>query len=154
MVLAIALLVNNLFEFAFITNVDELQALLDACFSTQEWVWPFNNCKKCKIVNLYRISMHEGMCIGGFHVASSSPCWWTVNKRPLISSLCLSTSICSFHHCYLCLPRLHENHLLMIYLYLYLNPVKMAEAYVYYSPTLFFKISSFCWPNLEDVCWH
>jgi len=36
-------------------------------------------------------------------------CWWTVNKRSLISSLCLSTSICSFHHCYLCLPRLHEN---------------------------------------------
>ena len=48
---------------------------------------------------------------GGFHVMSSLPCWWTVNKRSLISSLCLSTSICSFHHCYLCLPRLHENHL-------------------------------------------
>ena len=41
-----------------------------------------------------------------------TPCWWTVNKRSLISSFCLSTSICSFHHCYLCLPRLHENHLL------------------------------------------
>ena len=39
---------------------------------------------------------------GGFHVTSSLPCWWTVNKRSLISSLCLSTSICSFHHCYLC----------------------------------------------------
>ena len=52
------------------------------------------------------------LCIGGFHVTSSSPpCWWTVNKRLLITSLCLSTSICSFHHCYLCLPRLHENHL-------------------------------------------
>ena len=50
--------------------------------------------------------------IGGFHVTSSPPCWWTVNKRSLISSLCLSSSICSFHHCYLCLPRLHENHLL------------------------------------------
>ena len=49
--------------------------------------------------------------IGGFHVTSSPPCWWTVNKRLLISSFCLSTSICSFHHCYLCLPRLHENHL-------------------------------------------
>ena len=36
--------------------------------------------------------------------------WWTV-KRSLISSLCLSTSICSCHHCYLCLRRLHENHL-------------------------------------------
>ena len=49
--------------------------------------------------------------IGGFRVTSSPACWWTVNKRSLISSLCLSTSICSFHHCYLCLPRLHENHL-------------------------------------------
>ena len=53
--------------------------------------------------------------IGGFHVTSSPPCWWTVNKRSLISSLCLSTSICSFHHCYLCLPRLHENHLLWVF---------------------------------------
>ena len=34
-----------------------------------------------------------------------------VNKRLLISSLCFSTSIFSFHHCYLCLPRLHENYL-------------------------------------------
>ena len=34
-----------------------------------------------------------------------------VNKRSLISWLCLSTSICSFHLCYLCLLRLHENHL-------------------------------------------
>jgi len=50
--------------------------------------------------------------IDGFDVTSSPPCWWTVNKRSLISSLCLSTSICSFHHCYLCLPRLLENHLL------------------------------------------
>ena len=49
--------------------------------------------------------------IGGFHVMSLPPCWWMVNKRSLISSLCLSTSICSFHHCYLCLPTLHENHL-------------------------------------------
>ena len=49
--------------------------------------------------------------INGFHVTSPPPCWWTVNKRSLISSLYLSTSICSFHHCYLCLPRLHENHL-------------------------------------------
>ena len=43
---------------------------------------------------------------------SSPPCWWTVNKTSLIRSFCLSTSICSFHHCYLCLPRLHESHLL------------------------------------------
>ena len=49
--------------------------------------------------------------IGGFHVTSSPSYWWTVNKRSLISSFCLSTSICLFHHCYLCLPRLHENHL-------------------------------------------
>ena len=48
--------------------------------------------------------------IGGFHVTSSPPCLWTVNKRSLISSFCLSTSICLFHHCYLCLPRLNENH--------------------------------------------
>ena len=47
---------------------------------------------------------------GGFHVTSSPPCWWTVNKRSLISSFRLSTTICSFHHCYLCLPILHENH--------------------------------------------
>ena len=33
------------------------------------------------------------------------------NKRSLISSFCLSTSICSSHRCYLCLPRLRENHL-------------------------------------------
>ena len=45
-----------------------------------------------------------------FHVTSSPPCWWTVNKRSLFSSLCLSTCICLFHHCYLCLPRFHENH--------------------------------------------
>ena len=51
--------------------------------------------------------------IGGFRVTSSPPCWWTVNERLLISPFCLSTSICSFHHCYLCLPRLHENHLLV-----------------------------------------
>ena len=55
------------------------------------------------------------VCIGGFHVTSSPPCWWTENKRSLISSLCLSTSICSFHHCYLCLPRLLENHLYVVW---------------------------------------
>ena len=83
--------------------------------------------------------------MGDFHVTSSPPCWWTVNKRSLISSLCLSTSlprrrsygfvtqslqrtfaweaicqsisICSFHHCYLCLPRLHENNLLWVRFY-------------------------------------
>ena len=60
------------------------------------------------------IFTYASVRIGGFHVTSSPPCWWTVNKRSLISSLCLSTSICSFHHCYLCLLRLHENHL---YLY-------------------------------------
>ena len=53
----------------------------------------------------------KGFELGGFHVTSSPSCWWTVHKISLISSLCLSTSICSFHHCYLCLPRLHENHL-------------------------------------------
>ena len=29
----------------------------------------------------------------------AAPCWWTVNKRSLISSFCLSTSICLFQHC-------------------------------------------------------
>ena len=57
--------------------------------------------------------------IGGFHVTSSPPCWWTVNKRSLISSLCLSTSICSFHHRCLCLPRLHENHLYVCFFVTY-----------------------------------
>ena len=34
--------------------------------------------------------------IGGFHVTSSPACWWTVNKRSLISSFCLSKSIVYF----------------------------------------------------------
>ena len=34
--------------------------------------------------------------IGGFHVTSSPPCWWTVNKKLLISSFCLSTTIVHF----------------------------------------------------------
>ena len=66
------------------------------------------------LLNIKRECFING--IGGFHVTSSPPCWWTVNKRSLISSLCLSTSICSFHHCYLCLPGLHENHLLVFLL--------------------------------------
>ena len=61
--------------------------------------------------NDYRYLDNFQRAIGGFHVTSSPPCWWTVNKRPLIGSFCLSTSICSLHLCYLCLPRLHENHL-------------------------------------------
>ena len=74
--------------------------------------------------------------IGGFHVTSLPPCWWTVNKRSLISSLCLSTSIFSFHHCYLCLPRLHENHLYVLELTvgfesnLYNNAVRKKEKYL------------------------
>ena len=66
--------------------------------------------KPCRYIDHYR-KCHIPYHKGGFHVTSSPPCWWTVNKRLLISSFCLSTSICSFHHCYLCLPRLHENHL-------------------------------------------
>ena len=51
---------------------------------------------------------------------------FTANKRSLFSSLCLSNSICSFYHCYLCLPRLHENHLLTLLLsLLYKTPVAM-----------------------------
>ena len=68
-------------------------------------------CCCCCCCCFFFLSLSAPSFIGGFHVTSSPPCWWTVNKRLLISSLCLSTSICSFHHCYLCLPRLHENHL-------------------------------------------
>ena len=68
-------------------------------------------------VRKYR-TKHFPCGIGGFQVTSSPLCWWTVNKRSLISSLCLSTSICSFHHCYLSLPRLQEN-LLLCLLYAY-----------------------------------
>ena len=78
--------------------------------------------KRCSTSNphgqVQKICLHHSLycChIGGFHVTSSPPCWWTVNKRSLISLFCLSTSICSFHHCYLCLPRLHENHLFIIF---------------------------------------
>ena len=67
----------------------------------------FQSCKVKK-------KLFWGLVIGGFHVTSSPPCRWTVNKRSLISSFCLSTSICSFHHCYLCLPRWHEDHLYLL----------------------------------------
>ena len=89
--------------------------------------------KKCKLlvytspnlltrfcrVTLSNTKIHFGLSFrqrstSGVRVTSSLPCWWTVNKRLLISSFCLSTSICSFHHCYLCLPRLHENHLQLV----------------------------------------
>ena len=69
--------------------------------------------------------------IGGFHVTSSPPCWWAVDKRSLSSSFCLSTSICSFHHCCLCLPRLHENHLYVRF-------------FVTYTCVLFRSIWPFC----------
>ena len=59
------------------------------------------------------MTLSKAVSVGGFHVTSSPPCWWTVNKRSLISSFCLSTRICSFHHCYLCLLRLDENHLVV-----------------------------------------
>ena len=65
----------------------------------------------CFLLILTLDSILQFSCFPLFHVTSSPPCWWMVNKRSLISSFCLSTSICSFHHCYLCLPRLHENHL-------------------------------------------
>ena len=76
------------------------------------------------------------MALGGFHVTSSPPCWCAVNKRSLSSSFCLSTSICSFHHCYLCLPRLHENHLvILIYLW-----------YIWHAISSL-PVSSWCWAN-------
>ena len=65
----------------------------------------------CCCCCFFFLSLSAASFIVVFHVTSWPPCWWMVNKRSLISSLCLSASICSFHHCYLCLPRLHENHL-------------------------------------------
>ena len=81
--------------------------------------------------------------IGGFHVASSPPCWWTVNKRSLISSFCLSTRICSFHHCYLCLPRLHENHL-------YYSNSRSSTSLMFESKTL---TPSWLLYSLERIRW-
>ena len=77
----------------------------DMCFPGREGASQKRTCRSLLKQFLFLFS------IGGFYVTSSPRCWWMVNKRLLISSLCLSTSICSFHHCYLCLPRLHENHL-------------------------------------------
>ena len=76
---------------------------------------PCGQCESCefpshreKLVSIPYVSVQCGFLmkgqIGGFHVTSSPPCWWTVNKRSLISSLCLSTSNCSFHHC-ICVSR-------------------------------------------------
>ena len=62
--------------------------------------------------SLHNLYGNQILRVGGFHVTSSPPCWWTVKNRSLISAFCFSTRICSFHYCYLCLPRLHENHLL------------------------------------------
>ena len=81
-----------------------------------------------------------GNLFGGFHVTSSPPCWWTVNKRSLISSFCLSTSICSFHHCYLCLLRLDENN----------STVKTLQA-ISLSRLIFFKIVVLVEPH-RSVC--
>ena len=75
--------------------------------------------------------------MGGFHAKSSPPCWWTVNKRSLISSFCLSTSIFSFHHCYSCLPTLHENHLF-----------KMSKMVTHNSISLFTNL--FCKPKIAE----
>ena len=51
-----------------------------------------NSIIDCNFCNTWRV--FGAKLIGGFHVTSSPPCWWTVNKRSLISSLCSSTSIC------------------------------------------------------------
>ena len=73
---------------------------------------------------------------GGLHVTSSPPCWWTVNKRSLISSFCLSTSICTFHHCSLCLPRLHENHLLLFFTVSFPSSLSIATLYILVEQTI------------------
>ena len=82
-----------------------MSAIVFGLQNSQIWC---KNRRRCRFSCTKRIE--SNLSIGGFHVTSSPPCWWTVNKRSLISSLCLSTSICSFHHCYLCLPRMLENH--------------------------------------------
>ena len=97
---------NNLANF----YIRKLQRIFPSCRF-------FENTRKKLLLNLVValvLVFYSKGCIGGFNLTSSPPCWWTVNKRSLISSLCLSTSISSFHHRYLCLPRLHENHLLDI----------------------------------------
>ena len=38
-------------------------------------------------------------------------------SRYVIAAVLVSTSICSFHHCYSCLPRLQENHLYVQHLF-------------------------------------
>ena len=77
----------------------------DMCFPCREGASQKRMCRSWLKQFLFLFS------IGGFYVTSSPWCWWMVNKRFIISLLFWSTSICSFHHCYLCLPRLHENHL-------------------------------------------
>ena len=37
-------------------------------------------------------------CMGGFHVTSLPPCWWTTTKDPLMSSFFSSTSNCTLQH--------------------------------------------------------
>ena len=106
-------------HFLFLYHQHKLTALFFSTRSTSTahicWRWaalPFADETfrfRCSARRSKHFSFLQG--IGGFHITSSPPCWWTANKRSLISSFCLSTSICSFHHCYLCLPRFHENHL-------------------------------------------
>ena len=82
--------------------------------------------------------------IGGFHVTSSPPCWWTVNKRSLISSFCLSTSICSFHHCCLCLPRLHENHLYVRFIPKYMTILSQTHIYMRTKNPIYLRYKQAC----------
>ena len=96
-------------------KLDQSEIGLARIFFSLKWILepPRTRQYEVKLAGDFIISHSDLLLIDDFHVTSSPPCWWTVNKRLLISSFCLSTSICSFHHCYLCLPRLHENHLLM-----------------------------------------
>ena len=66
--------------------------------------------------------------------------WWTV-KRSLISSFCLSTSICSFRHCYLCLWRLHENHLSITKIFCWNEAINF---YSHQKKTVFFHANDKC----------
>ena len=58
-----------------------------------------------------RIPLHGLIRIGGFHVMSSPPCWWTETKDLSLAALVRPPVIVKLLHCYLCLQRLVANHL-------------------------------------------
>ena len=67
--------------------------------------------KGCQGLNFERQADTYHIHVGGFHVMSSWPCWWTRTIDLSLAPFCSSTSICTYHHCYLCLWRLVATHL-------------------------------------------